>query len=82
MVITFKKMIEGREENYYRRDGEWHCRKCHTIIASVNSIVSVHDGPFPLSGSGKTAEVGIPYCSECEEEPKPYRLPLRVGWHV
>lgn len=81
-VETFKKKVEEREKNYYQEDGEWYCKKCHAIVMSINSIVSIHDGPFPLSGSGKTAEVGVPYCPECEEEPEPYRLPLRVEWHI
>jgi hypothetical protein len=27
---------------------------------------SIHDGPFPLSGSGKTAREKAPYCPQCE----------------
>ena len=45
------------------------CSECESKIISETIAHSIHDGPFPLSGSGKCRYEKIPYCSNCEEKP-------------
>lgn len=50
-------------------DGDWKCRDCDADIMAVTQICSVHDGPFRLSGSGRTVHKQAPYCPNCETKP-------------
>ena len=49
--------------------GIWKCKKCHSHIQQTTGYASVHDGPFPGSGSGRVLHYPIPYCPTCEEKP-------------
>ena len=47
----------------------WECNKCGTEIQGRTVTHPVHDGPFPLSGSGRVKTTIVPYCPECEQVP-------------
>ncbi len=49
-------------------DTDFICQKCGGDILIKEVIHSIHDGPFPLSGSGKTQKECLPYCPHCEKE--------------
>ena len=46
------------------------CDKCFGVKLTKEVYDSIHDDPFPLSGSGKTIRRSVEYCPECEEEPR------------
>jgi hypothetical protein len=66
-----------KEKGYYTNDaGDIACKKCHSDILQTVVIFSIHDGPFPLSGSGKTEQQVFPYCPTCEEKPEIQGMPI------
>jgi hypothetical protein len=54
---------------YLLPDFSYACWRCGSEILVKDQAISVHDGPFPLSGSGKVEHRGIPYCPRCDNEP-------------
>lgn len=56
--IIYKKNKEGFE-----------CLDCGSEILATKVAHPIHDGPFPLSGSGKCEYEQVPYCPKCEKEP-------------
>ena len=48
---------------------DWFCTTCGSEIQGVTVLHPIHDGPFPLSGSGKVATEMVPYCPQCEKPP-------------
>ena len=60
---------EGKDEKYL-------CFGCDGNVMGANVHHSVHDGPFPLSGSGEVKSETVPYCPNCEEKPNPYGMPI------
>jgi len=48
---------------------DWNCTTCGSEIQGTTVYHPIHDGPFPLSGSGKVYKECVPYCPKCEEEP-------------
>lgn len=68
-----KKTYQRKDKNgifYTRReDGLFLCSKCKEEIDALIIKHSVHDGPFPLSGSGKVVDEVVPYCGKCEAVP-------------
>ena len=46
------------------------CKKCNGAMLTTTVFDSIHDGPFPLSGSGKTRKRVVTYCPDCDSEPK------------
>ena len=47
----------------------WKCNDCGSDIMSATVAHPIHDGPFPLSGSGQCHYEDVPYCPKCEEKP-------------
>ncbi len=45
------------------------CGTCGSEIQSTTVAHPIHDGPFPLSGSGRCEYETVPYCPKCEEKP-------------
>ncbi len=72
-----RKALE-KEKNYKVVNGDYLCKTCNTEILCVDVIFSLHDGPFALSGSGKTTHQNFPYCPKCEEKPKIHGLPINA----
>lgn len=56
---------------YVNRDGkdDYHCATCGSTIQAAKVAHPIHDGPFPLSGSGKCEYENVPYCPQCETQP-------------
>lgn len=50
------------------KDG-YKCLNCDSDILVASVAHSIHDGPFPLSGSGKCEYEQVPYCPKCEKKP-------------
>ena len=48
---------------------ELKCSDCGSGIMSATVAHPIHDGPFPLSGSGQCHYEQVPYCPKCEEKP-------------
>jgi hypothetical protein len=46
------------------------CEKCNGVKLNKTVYDSIHDGPFPLSGSGKTLRRDVEYCPDCDPEPR------------
>ena len=65
---------------YKRSKGEEHyqCTNCGKGINTVTRAHPIHDGPFPLSGSGQCKYQSVPYCPKCEEKPNESGLPITV----
>ena len=59
----------GSEAVYMQKSDGYSCLDCNVGIMAVERIHSIHDGLFPLSGSGKVEREQIPYCPKCEEKP-------------
>jgi hypothetical protein len=47
-----------------------HCDKCKGVKLNKRVYDSIQDGPFPLSGSGKTRPRNVEYCPDCDPEPR------------
>lgn len=65
------------EECTLHENGEYTHNACDTKIITVNVHHPVHDGPFPLSGSGEVDIELVPYCPTCEEKPSEHGVPVR-----
>jgi len=59
------------------------CDSCKGVKLTETVYDSIHDGPFPLSGSGKTKSRSVEYCPDCDPKPQggiikedPYRFDL------
>jgi hypothetical protein len=61
---TGRKIPYRMEEN-----GDCVCTVCGGLIMAAGVCHSIHDGPFPLSGSGRVHHEEIPYCPKCETKP-------------
>lgn len=46
------------------------CEKCTGVKLTKEVYDSIHDGSFPLSGSGRTKRRIVEYCPECNPEPR------------
>ncbi len=57
-------------------NGEFTHNACGTKIMTATVRHSVHDGPFPLSGSGDVELELVPYCPTCEEKPSEHGAPV------
>lgn len=57
-------------------NGEYTHNVCGTKIMTVNVRHPVHDGPFPLSGSGEVDLELVPYCPNCQERPSEQGAPV------
>jgi len=65
-----------REKNYHIVNGDYVCKTCGSDILQVVIVFSIHDGPFALSGSGKTTRQVLPYCPKCEGKPEIHGMPI------
>lgn len=59
-----------------QKGDEW-VHKCGTTLLCQVVIHSIHDGPFPLSGSGQVYREEVPYCPACQDQPSSIGRPLR-----
>jgi hypothetical protein len=75
-IDQLESKARQKEKNYkLNDDGDYVCKICNSEILAINVIFPIHDGPFPLSGSGKTLRQVFPYCPTCEIKPEIHGLP-------
>ena len=62
-------------------EGDWQCKTTGAIIQATGVRRSLHDGPFPSSGSGSVSEVLHLHCPECNPnwQPPAYGTPITLG---
>ena len=60
-----------------QENGDYHCRDCQEVIMGATVAHSIHDGFFPLSGSGKCEYETVPYCPKCESKPNYHGSPIQ-----
>lgn len=58
------------------KEGEGYKHKCGTEIKGARVAHPIHDGPFPLSGSGRCHYETVPFCPKCETEPSFHGVPI------
>jgi hypothetical protein len=67
-------------ENYgkyvQKADGDFVCRDCGADIMGAQVAHAIHDGPFPLSGSGRCEYETVPYCPKCDPLPSFHGTPI------
>ncbi len=73
----------GRQTIYrvVRKEGdnqEYVCNSRDSEILGATVAHPIHDGPFPLSGSGKCEYETVPYCPKCEQRPSFHGSPITV----
>jgi len=61
-------------------DGSWICKICGSGILWTTVAHAIHDGPFPLSGSGRCEYEAVPYCPKCEAKPSFHGSPVKRDW--
>ena len=76
-INELEKEALEKEKTYKYIDNTFKCSTCNSDILAVTVIFSIHDGPFPLSGSGKTVRQQFPYCPNCESKPEFHGLPIK-----
>lgn len=61
-----------------RDDGcDGYIHSCGETILGARVAHPIHDGLFPLSGSGKCKYETVPYCPKCEEKPDFHGSPIK-----
>jgi len=64
------KIYHKNGDHVYIESGdEFKCVDCNDTVMAATVHHSIHDGPFPLSGSGSVKNESVPYCPTCEEIP-------------
>lgn len=58
-------------------DDKYVCNDCGATIMSATVAHPIHDGPFPLSGSGRVETEVVGYCPNCEKKPSFHGAPIR-----
>lgn len=66
--IEYNKKI-GSNIIYMNNGEDFVCLDCDSEILAIEVAHPIHDGPFPMSGSGKCEYEQVPYCPTCEEKP-------------
>lgn len=68
---TCYRMKRSNNNAYQYRESQedYVCTECGSEIMVGKAAPSIHDGPFPLSGSGKVENEEVPYCPKCEKKP-------------
>jgi hypothetical protein len=77
---TFDRKSGGKVL-YVREKGknDYYCGSCKSDILVSTVAHPIHDGPFPLSGSGKCQYEYVPYCPKCEKETPFHGDEIRTG---
>ncbi len=61
------------------KNEELQCNTCGSDIMVATVAHPIHDGPFPLSGSGRCHYEEVPFCPKCEKEPSYSGLPITAN---
>lgn len=75
-LSELERKATEKEKNYKVVNGDFKCKTCDSDILATTVIFSIHDGPFPMSGSGKTFKQHFPYCPKCESRPDIHGIPI------
>lgn len=59
----------GSDIIYKKNSDGFECLDCGSDILATQVAHPIHDGPFPMSGSGKCEYEPVPYCPKCEDKP-------------
>ncbi|HRY52252.1 MAG TPA: hypothetical protein P5089_00155 [Candidatus Portnoybacteria bacterium] len=64
------KTIRDRKDGiiYTKKEDCFLCG-CGTEVLAAQILHPIHDGPFPLSGSGRVRTEMAPFCPKCETKP-------------
>ncbi|MEX0933091.1 MAG: hypothetical protein WDZ77_03280 [Candidatus Pacearchaeota archaeon] len=82
--LTMKNMkgsvvyIATSDEQDYQ-NVTYSCVDCGVDVEGAKVAHPIHDGPFPLSGSGRCEYEVVPYCPNCEEKPRYHGSPITIG---
>ncbi len=57
-------------------EGKGYTHNCGAGIEGAQVAHSIHDGPFPLSGSGNVHYETVPFCPQCEIKPNFHGAPI------
>ena len=68
----------GSKIVYQKTEKGYKCTACGSTVMAGTVAHPIHDGPFPLSGSGKVHPEEAPYCPKCEKAPKYSGTPITV----
>ncbi|MDD2678685.1 MAG: hypothetical protein PHT91_00710 [Candidatus Nanoarchaeia archaeon] len=60
-------------------NGDLECVSCGSEILGARVAHPVHNGPFPLSGSGQCRYEDVPYCPKCEKKPNGHGSFIKRG---
>ncbi len=77
-IERLERKVTEKEKNYKIVDGDYICKTCDSEILGVSVIFSIHNGSFPMSGSGQTSCQNFPYCPTCEEKPEISGVPITM----
>lgn len=50
---------------------------CGSVLRAARVLHPIHDGPFPMSGSGNVHVEEVPYCPKCETPPDSRGNPIK-----
>ena len=67
---------QGSSIIYKQTQRGYECTGCQSEIMSATVVHPIHDGPFPLSGSGQCEYEEVPYCQKCEKRPEYNGVPI------
>jgi hypothetical protein len=67
---------KGSDVIYKHKEEGYECLNCSSEILAARVAHPIHDGPFPMSGSGKCHYESVPYCPKCEEVPNFHGSPI------
>ena len=68
---------KGSQIAYRKVEDGFECVECGSEILAAQVAHPVHDGPFPLSGSGRCENEQVPYRPKCEKEPNFHGSPIQ-----
>ena len=71
------KKEDASKKTTRQPDGTYVCNMCGSSIKVTTVAHSIHDGPFPLSGSGRCEYEEVPYCPNCEQKPSFHGTPIK-----
>lgn len=71
-----EKRAPGDESNWKKVDDRWVCKTCEATVMAVQVAHPIHDGPFPMSGSGECRYEEVGYCPNCERKPNFHGAPV------
>jgi len=73
--------IKALFQRYQDTNGGWICGECRAKVQFVRCYVSIHDTPpgGVCAGMGEVKDFLLPYCPQCEGEPKSKSTCLHIG---